>query len=85
MRVRRHRVGRELIWVHSLDIGLHEHAGCAEPGPAIVGDDGVGFADDRGVGDVAVIGIVEPVAVLPVLGAWTSEPGNACFSWSKRC
>ena len=36
------------------------------PAPAIVGDDGVGFAGDRGVGDVAVIEIIESVAVLPV-------------------
>ncbi|MEB3906843.1 hypothetical protein OSH39_21775 [Mycobacterium ulcerans] len=56
------------MWVHGLDIGLHEHACCAEPGPAIVGDDGVGFADDRGVGDVAVIGIIEAVAVVAVFG-----------------
>jgi len=56
------------MWVHSLDIGLREHAGCAEPGPAIVGDDGIGFADDRCVGDVAVIGIVEAVAVRAVFG-----------------
>ena len=36
--------------------GLHQRACCTEPGTAIVGDDGVGFADDRSVGDVAVIG-----------------------------
>lgn len=56
------------MWVHGLDIGLHEHARCAEPGTSIIGDDGIGFADDRRAGDVAVIGIIEPVAVLAVFG-----------------
>lgn len=56
------------MWVHGLDIGLHEHARCAEPGTSIIGDDGIGFADDRRVGDVAVIGIIESVAVLTVFG-----------------
>jgi len=56
------------MWVHGLDAGLREHACCAEPGPAIIGDDGVGFADDRRVGDVAVIGIIEAVAVVAVFG-----------------
>jgi hypothetical protein len=56
------------MWVHGLDIGLHERTCCAEPGTAVVGDDGVGLADDRRVGNVAVIAIVEPVAVLAVFG-----------------
>ena len=54
--------------IQGLDLGLHEHACCAEPGTSIVGDDGIGFADDRGVGDVAVIAIVESVAVLAAFG-----------------
>lgn len=56
------------MWVHGLDIGLHEHARCPEPRAAIIGDDGVGFADDRRVSDVAVIGIIEFVAVVAVFG-----------------
>lgn len=68
MRVCRHCVGGELVWVHGLDPGVHEHSCCAESSPTIVGDDGVGLTDNRGVGDVAVIGIVEPVAVLSVFG-----------------
>lgn len=62
------------MWQHDLDIGLHEHVRCAEPGPAIIGDDGVSFADDRGAGDVAVIEIIESVAVLPVLGGLDLRP-----------
>ena len=53
--------------MRGLDAGLHQRACCAEPGTSIVGDDGVGFADDdRGVGDVAVIGIVEAVVVVAI-------------------
>lgn len=46
------------------------------PGPAIVGDDGVGFADDRGAGDVAVIGIVDPVVVFAVFGCGADGDGR---------
>lgn len=56
------------MWVNGLDTGLHECVCRTEPCSAIVGDDGVGFADDRGVDDVAVIGIIEPVAAVAVLG-----------------
>ena len=63
---------------------LHQRACCAEPGTSIVGDDGVGFADDRGVGDVAVIGIVEAVVVVAIFRCVNFEPGNARLSWSNR-
>jgi hypothetical protein len=56
------------MWVNGLDTGLHECVCRSEPCSAIVGDDGVGFADDRRVGDMSVVRIVESVAVLAVLG-----------------
>lgn len=68
MRVRGDGVGGELMWVHGLDAGFHENARCPEPCAAIVGDDGVGFADDRRVRNAAVIGVVEAVAEPAVFG-----------------
>jgi hypothetical protein len=67
MWVRRDCVGGELMWVHGFDVGLYEDTRCPEPRAAIVGDDGVGLTDDRRVGNVAVIDVVEAVAVLAVL------------------
>lgn len=61
-------VGGKLCRAHDLDLRLGERRSGREAGAGVVGDDRVGLADDRGVRDVAVVGIIELVVVGAVLG-----------------
>src|SRR5664280_3034468 len=69
----------ELVRVDDLDPGVGEDRRCVEASPGVVGDNRVSLPKDDSVRDVAVIRVVQPIVVVPILWSLDLRAGEGAL------